>query len=268
VAIEQQSAEQYWQQQLPPPTWGGWGGGSKKRMTTEVHTEDEMSPEYRAMVVQLMESQAYRELAAAHMFGYGLRFVPEKWLKFMVWHIQEEAEHYQAVAKMYHDFTGEDVEPKVAARLASKPVPFAESWMELAMAQFLFDRGGFWQLKEYDQCSFVPYRGVIQKIVKEEAGHQGLGEKIVVEQCQSGRFEDVKQPLFEKWLRLGMLSFGRPGTPGNQFAIENGLKKRDSGECMRDFVDDIRPAVRAAGLRFPDPASLHMEIPAGMDWSV
>jgi len=63
-------------------------------MTGEIHREEEMSPEYRAMVVQLMESQAYRELAAAHMFGYGLRFVPEKWLKFMVWHIQEEAEHY------------------------------------------------------------------------------------------------------------------------------------------------------------------------------
>jgi 1,2-phenylacetyl-CoA epoxidase catalytic subunit len=108
---------------------------------------------------------------------------------------------------------------------------------------------------------------VIQKIVKEEAGHQELGEKIVVELCQSGEHERDKQPLFEKWLRLGLLSFGRPGTPGNRFAIEQGLKKRDSGECMKDFVEDIRPAVRAAGLRFPDPATLRMELPADMDWS-
>jgi len=236
-------------------------------MTGEIHREEEMSPEYRAMVVQLMESQAYRELAAAHMFGYGLRFVPDRWLKFMVWHIREEAEHYEAVAKMYRDFTGDDVEPAVRKRLAGKPVPFAESWMELAMAQFLFDRGGFWQLKEYDQCSFVPYRGVIQKIVKEEAGHQGLGEKIVVDDCRSGAFDDVKQRLFEKWLRIGLLSFGRPGTPGNAFAIGHGLKKRDSGECMKDFVADIRPAVKAAGLRFPDPAALQMELPVDMDWS-
>ena len=235
-------------------------------MTGEVHRQEDMSPEYRSMVVQLMESQAYRELAAAHMFGYGLRFVPEKWLKFMVWHIQEEAEHYQAVAKMYRDFTGEDVEPKVRERLAGKPVPFAESWMELAMAQFLFDRGGFWQLKEYDQCSFVPYRGVIQKIVKEEAGHQGLGEKIVVELCGSREHDAVKQPLFEKWLRIGLLSFGRPGTPGNAFAIAHGIKKRDSGACMQDFVDDIRPAVRSAGLRFPAPASLNMELPGDIRW--
>jgi 1,2-phenylacetyl-CoA epoxidase catalytic subunit len=234
----------------------------------EVERADEMSPEYRQMVVQLMQSQAYRELAAAHMFGYGLQFVPDKWMKFMVWHIQEETEHYQAVARMYREFTGQEVEPAVRGRLADKPVPFAESWFELAMAQFLYDRGGFWQLKEYDQCSFLPYRGVIQKIVKEEAGHQDLGEKIVVELCRSGRHQDVKQPLFEKWLRLGLLSFGRPGTAGNRFAIEQGLKKRDSAECMKDFVQDIRPAVKASGLRFPDPSALRMELPQDIDWSV
>ena len=237
-------------------------------MAAEMTRAEEMSPEYRATILQLMESQAYRELAAAHMFGYGLRFVPEKWLRFMVWHIKEETDHYEAVAKMYREFTGESVEPVVQKRLAGKPVPFAESWFELAMAQFLYDRGGFWQLKEYDACTFVPYRGVIQKIVKEEAGHQELGEKIVVEMCQSGGHQDVKQPLFEKWLRIGLLSFGRPNTPGNRFAIENGIKKRDSGACMQDFVDDIKPAVKAAGLHFPAPAALAMELPAGLDWSL
>jgi 1,2-phenylacetyl-CoA epoxidase catalytic subunit len=236
-------------------------------MSVEVLRQEDMSPEYRKMVVQLMESQAYRELAAAHMFGYGLRFVPDKWLKFMVWHIREESEHYEAVARMYQEFTGGPVEPVVRERLAGKPVPMAESWIELAMAQFLYDRGGFWQLKEYELCSFVPYRGVIQKIIQEEAGHQGLGEKIVVEDCRSGRYDAVKQPLFEKWLRIGLLSFGRPGTPGNRFAIEHGLKKRDSGECMKDFVADIRPAVREAGLRFPEPQQLQMELPADVDWS-
>jgi len=237
-------------------------------MSTEILRKEDMSAEYRQMVIQLMESQAYRELAAAHMFGYGLQYVPDQWLRFMVWHIREEAEHYEAVAKMYKEFTGEEVERVVRERLAARPVPMAESWIELAMAQFLYDRGGFWQLKEYEDCSFVPYRAVIQKIVKEEAGHQNLGERIVVEQCQSGRFDGEKQALFERWLRIGLLSFGRPGTPGNRYAIEHGLKKRDSGACMKDFVDDIRPAVRSAGLRFPDPAALRMELPADVDWSV
>ena len=153
-------------------------------------SKSEMDAKMIATLTQMMESQAYRELAAAQMFGFGLQFVPElKWLKFMSWHIREEMEHYEVVVRLYKDFTGESVEPHVNARLGKKPIDFAQSWFELAMAQFLYDRGGFWQLREYEQCAYVPYREIIQKILKEEAGHQGLGERIVVELCRSGRFD-------------------------------------------------------------------------------
>ena len=54
------------------------------------------------------------------------------------------------------------------------------------MAQFLYDRGGFWQLKEYEECSFLPYRKVVEKIIEEERGHQSLGERIVVELVKTG----------------------------------------------------------------------------------
>jgi 1,2-phenylacetyl-CoA epoxidase catalytic subunit len=234
---------------------------------TEYSSRADMPERYARTLDQMMKSQAYRELAAAHMFGHGLKYVPElKWLKFMTWHIREEMEHYEVVAKMYRDFAGESVEPWVNARLADKPLEFAESWFELAMAQFLYDRGGFWQLQEYEDASFAPYRETIRKIIAEEKGHQGLGERIVVELCQTGAFDDVKQALFEKWFRYGMLSFGRPGGEGNAYAISVGLKKRDSGEVMRDFVNDIRPAVKASGLSWPaDPG---LEVPADLDWSL
>ncbi|HEV8319987.1 MAG TPA: Phenylacetic acid catabolic protein [Myxococcota bacterium] len=230
---------------------------------------EDMPERYRTTLEQMMKSQAYRELAAARMFGHGLQYVPAlKWHKFLVWHIGEETEHYAAVAKMYERFTGESVEPWVNARLADKPVPFATSWFELAMAQYLYDRGGFWQLQEYENCTFPPYREVIGKIIEEERGHQGLGEKLVVELAQTGAFDDVKQPLFERWLRIGLLSFGRPHTEGNRYAIAVGLKKRDSAECFRDFLADVKPAMRAAALHFPAPAALEMDLPADLDWSL
>ena len=143
----------------------------------------ELDDRYYQTLVQMMASQAYRELAAAQMFGYGLQFVPElRWLKFMTWHIREEMEHYEDVVKMYQAFTGESVEPTVNARLQQKPIEFAQSWYELAMAQFLYDRGGFWQLREYEDCTFIPYRKVIHKIIKEEKGTRSLeSERIVVE---------------------------------------------------------------------------------------
>lgn len=227
-----------------------------------------MTDEYRKTLVQMMESQAYRELAAAQLFGYGLQFVPAlKWVKFISWHITEEVQHYEAVAKMYREFAGESVEPVVHKRLQEKPIPFAQSWFELAMAQFLYDRGGFWQLKEYEECSFVPYREVIRKIIAEEEGHQNQGERIVVDLCQTGQFEKEKQATFAKWLRLGLLSFGRPNSAGNRYAIGQGLKKRDSGAVMQDFVNDIKPAIAKAGLKFPPPQELNMELPADLNWA-
>jgi ring-1,2-phenylacetyl-CoA epoxidase subunit PaaA len=238
-------------------------------MVDATATPDAMDDRYRETLVQMMRSQAYRELAAAQMFGYGLQFVPElKWIKFMSWHIQEEVEHYQDVAKMYQSFTGESVEPWVNARLANKPIDFATSWYELAMAQFLYDRGGFWQLQEYEDCSYAPYQKTITKIIKEESGHQELGEKIVIELTQTGAFDDIKQPLFDKWFKQGMLSFGRPKTEGNAYAMRVGLKKRDSGAVMQDFVNDIKGAVRDCGLQFPAPAAIGLECPDDLDWSV
>jgi 1,2-phenylacetyl-CoA epoxidase catalytic subunit len=232
-------------------------------------TREEMPERFRDTLEQMMKSQAYRELAAARVFGHGLQFVEEaRWLKFMVWHIGEETEHYLAVARMYERFAGTPVDPWVTQRLSQKPVPFAQSWLELAMAQFLYDRGGFWQLQEYEHCAFPAYREVIGKIIDEERGHQGLGERIVVELCQTGRFEDAKQPLFERWLKLGMLSFGRPHSEGSRYAVSVGLKKRDSGEVMQDFLNDIKPAVRNCGLAFPPPERLEMEFPASLDWAV
>jgi len=220
-------------------------------MLTYQRRED-MPERYVQTLDQMMKSQAYRELAAARMFGHGLQYVAEgRWLKFMVWHIREETEHYFAVADMYRRFSGESVEEWVNARLAERPVPFAASWFELAMAQFLYDRGGFWQLQEYEECSYPPYREVIQKIIQEERGHQSLGEKIVVELCQSGAHEVEKQPLFERWLRQGLLSFGRPETEGSRYAVSVGLKKRDARAVARDFLADIAPAVAACGLVVP-----------------
>ena len=236
----------------------------------EFTSKSELDPRYYQTLCQMMQSQAYRELAAAQMFGFGLQYVPAlRWLKFMTWHIREEMEHYEDVVKMYADVTGDSVEPVVHERLKQKPIAFAQSWYELAMAQFLYDRGGFWQLREYEECSFLPYRKTIAKIIKEEKGHQALGERIVVELTATGAFDGEKQPVFEKWLRQGLLSFGRPDTDGARYAISVGLRKRDPGPVMQDFLDDIKPAVKACGLEFPTMEAIGIvPPPGGLDLSL
>ncbi len=69
----------------------------------------------------------------------------------------------------------------------------------------------------------------------------------------------MKQPIFERWLRLGLLSFGRPETEGSHYAIDVGLKKRDARAVMADFLADIQPAVAAGGLTVPPLADVGIE---------
>lgn len=230
--------------------------------TAECREEDR----YFQTLVKMMQGQAYREMAAAQLFGYGLALVPDlRLLEHFVWQIREETEHYKDVARMYLDFTGESIEPSVHARLATRPIPFVQSFYELAMAQFLYDRGGYWQLSEYTESSYVPYRQLVQKIIREERGHQLLGEQLIIELTLAGHHEDEKQADFERWLKQGLLSFGRPNTEGAKYAVRVGLRKRDPAMVMQDYLHDIRPTALACGLVVPPLAKLGIDAPESVD---
>jgi 1,2-phenylacetyl-CoA epoxidase catalytic subunit len=227
----------------------------------------EREPRYRDTVVQMLRSQAWRELSAAQLFGHGLQFVSDlRSLKFISRHVQEETEHYVAVAELYQKHMGESIEPWVQEKLATKPIPWASSFLELGIAQWLYDRGGFWQLREYEESSWAPYREVVGKIVTQEEGHQYHGQNIAVPLIRQEKDRGKVQRLFEGWLRQGLICLGRPGSEGNQYAVSVGLKKRDSADCIKDYVKDILPAVREAGLRLPPKDRLAVDLPDDIEW--
>ncbi len=49
--------------------------------TRKIHSPDEMTPEYKKMVTQLLESQGVREFMAANIFSDALKFIPPLRLK-------------------------------------------------------------------------------------------------------------------------------------------------------------------------------------------
>ena len=226
-------------------------------------------PRYRETVIQMLRSQAWRELSAAQLFGHGLQFVTDlRTLKFITRHIQEETDHYAAVAELYQKATGESIEPWVAAKLATRPIPWSSSFLELGIAQWLYDRGGFWQLREYEESSWAPYKEVIGRIVDQEEGHQVHGQNIAVPLIRKEKDREKVQRIFSDWLRQGLICLGRPYSEGNKYAISVGLKKRDSAECIKDYVKDILPAVREAGLTLPPRGQLGVDLPDDIEWPV
>ena len=227
--------------------------------------EAERSDRYMKTVRTLVLTQGWRELLTAELFADALKYVPTlAGKKLIARHVGEEIEHYELCDALYRELGG-DLWSDVHARIARHPWPPIESWPDLAMFQFLNDRAATFQLVEYRRCSYAPYAKIVNRILEEEEGHVGFGESVVKTACREGEAgRREAQHLFDKWLPLCLMVFGRPGTPGNRYAIEAGLKARDSGDVMRDYIDDLRPAMAECGLRFPAAEQLAVELPPGL----
>ncbi|MEW6299925.1 MAG: Phenylacetic acid catabolic protein [Thermodesulfobacteriota bacterium] len=233
----------------------------------KVYSPREMTPEYKQLVMQLLESQGVREFMAANIFSDAFKYVPSLRLKkLLATQVVEELEHYEETVRLYRDVGG-DLERVVEQKVRKYGgVPYVRSWLELAVCQFLYDRAGEFHLAEYRNCSYVPYAEIVGKILAEEEEHEGFGERVMVEACQNPEYRAQVQQLFNKWLPFSLTSFGRPGTPGNRYAIAVGLKTRDSGEVMQDFINDIKPGMVKCGLVFPP--ELGVETPPSLDLSL
>ncbi|HEX3699026.1 MAG TPA: Phenylacetic acid catabolic protein [Polyangia bacterium] len=222
-------------------------------------------PRFRATVDRLLQGQAYRELGAARLFEHGAALAPDahQRARFAA-HANEERAHHRAVIDVWARFAAAPaavVEARAEDRLARLPLPPARSWFALAMAQFLFDRAGLWQLREYAACSFAPYRALVADILADERDHQDSGAEAIVALCAAGHHESEKDAVFTRWLAVALRSFGRPGSDGDGYAVTVGLKRRSAAAVMGDFVADILPTVRRAGLVFPAPHTLNVILP-------
>jgi len=221
--------------------------------TRTIRSRQEMDQKYFDTLVRLIRSQGYRELAAATVFAEALHLVPGlAFKKKVVQHVNEEMEHFEVCCEIYAEIGAGDLEQVASAILdEKKPIPRIESFLELGIAQFLYDRASAFQLREYENCSFDPYCRIVGKILEEEEGHESFGAEIMVEHSRDASSRARMQEIFNKWLAVSLRSFGRPGTPGNRYAIQMGLKTRDSAAVAQEYLDGLRPVMRLSGLVFP-----------------
>jgi 1,2-phenylacetyl-CoA epoxidase catalytic subunit len=206
----------------------------------------------------MIRSQGYRELAAATVFAEALHLVPSvKFKRQVAQHVHEEIEHFEVCCQLYGEIGAGDLDAVCTAILREKaPVPPIGSFLELGVAQFLYDRASAFQLREYENSSFDPYCRVVGKILEEEEGHESFGAEIMIEHGRDPEQRARLQEYLDKWLAVSLKSFGRPGTEGNQYAISVGLKTRDSAAIAQEYLDSLKPVMRMAGLGFPSREDL------------
>ena len=103
----------------------------------------------RPLLLSMLRSQTYRELAAVQMLQAALAFVPETMRERVVHQQEEEQAHLTAALRLWQELTGEPTEvllEQARTRMEQNPLPAVRSALDVAMAQFVFNRAGYFQL--------------------------------------------------------------------------------------------------------------------------
>ncbi|MGE5140806.1 MAG: Phenylacetic acid catabolic protein [Rudaea sp.] len=239
-----------------------------------VERPEDMTPEYRENLINLLYMQADSELAGA--LGY-VPCVPlspnvEEYLASSMI-VKDEFRHARVVFKLLENL-GEDVDAHVrqydytmrlkddnadigAQRAGADkrvnifyyPIP---TWTDFVMFNFCMDRGAGHQLEDSLQATYRPWARVLEGIFKEEKFHIAHGDNWVKRLAQNPKTHDDTQAALNKWYPRTMNIFGRANSPKNKIYREIGLKKRDNDEVRKAFAQEVLDRCKENGLIVPD----------------
>jgi 1,2-phenylacetyl-CoA epoxidase catalytic subunit len=137
-----------------------------------------------ARLRQILENQGYRELISAHLFATGVPLAPTIDDKQMLAnHAREELHHFEVVSTRYEDLGGQRLFETVSPRTHDAPVP--RSWLETAVAGYLFDRAVAIQLLAYKKLGDPRLDAVVDEILEHEHEHQAAAETAFLDECRS-----------------------------------------------------------------------------------
>jgi ring-1,2-phenylacetyl-CoA epoxidase subunit PaaA len=247
----------------------------KIRTGTRLESPDEMTPEYRELLVHLMTMQADSELAGGYGYVPWITKAPTVEEKHVVAQIvKDELRHAAVMYGLLADL-GFDVDRHVRAhdevftmrieatadigttRITSdKRVNIfyypIETWADFVFFNFCMDRGAGHQLEDVRACSYGPWARAIEGIFKEEKFHIRHGEYWVRKLAEDAATRAEAQATFEKWYIRTMNIFGRPGSPKNQRYRELRLKVRDNDEVRQAFAREVSALCAGFGLTVPE----------------
>jgi 1,2-phenylacetyl-CoA epoxidase catalytic subunit len=133
---------------------------------------------------QILENQGYRELISAHLFATGVPLAPTIDDKQMLAnHAREELHHFEVVSTRYEDLGGQRLFETVSPRTHDAPVP--RSWLETAVAGYLFDRAVAIQLGAYKKLGDSRLAELVDEILEHEHEHQAAAESALLDECRS-----------------------------------------------------------------------------------
>lgn len=225
-----------------------------------------LDEESRALLRRIIESQAARQLAAIDILGHSLRYLSD--IEAMCWFADElvaDVRVFREVDQLHSSLGWTGIEQVV--REKRERVPFPASRQEFGLCWYLLESAERVSMGAYVDSISGEFAAVARSYIAQHSVGGRHEEERFAEFCADRTNLPHAQQMFNKWLRVTLLSLGRPGTPGDARAVQLGLRSRPVAAVVRDYLAAIQQYRQRCGLAMPDAAALGVELPPAADAS-
>lgn len=225
-------------------------------------TVAELDEESRGLLKRVLEGLAYRELGLFNVRGHGLKFLNEIDDKLkLVGELELALRQFREIERMYSVLGHKGVVSLVRDKI--ERIPYPTSRMELALSLFVAEQASRASMSAYHDSSCIELEAFCRRRMESLPSRELPEDPLFVEFCAEPGNRAHAQQLFNRWLAIGLVALGRPGTRGDARAVALGLRGKHTAAIAREFLDELGPFLARTGLALPPAATLGVELPPG-----
>lgn len=204
---------------------------------------------------------AWRARALANALGHGLKRCPDVGSAHGVARRLDAA---LALARAFlpacESFGVSDPEGVVAARLAAEPVPWPESWAELAIADVVMGIAGELALDAVRDSSRRELAAAAGAV---EWPASAFGVDALQELAGDARNRPCLQLLVDRWVPVAAHALGRPDSTAEPELLADRIKRTPAASGLRHLRERLAESLAAMGLGLPEADRAGIRWPAG-----
>jgi ring-1,2-phenylacetyl-CoA epoxidase subunit PaaA len=225
-----------------------------------IERSEEMTESYKKSLINILLVQADTELMSAPAYYMAARKAPTINTRISALAIiQDELGHAHIAYRLLEDL-GQDKEHLIYGRKPNEfknPYGFdqpLESWLELVVANALFDRAGIVLLGDaFHHTSYGPWKRALAKVDKEEFFHLRHGEVWMKRLAQAGGEVRAQLQRAVDWMfPTGAEWFGLPDTMKHHNSqLDFRLKGKTNDQLRQEWLKAVVPLCQECDLQIP-----------------
>lgn len=245
----------------------------------------ELPPEYKAALIDLLSFQADSEFAGGQRVSENMRLAPRPEEAFRLakkameefghawycWGVLESLGLDVNIRVRHLIENPRDPDPAVVKIINGfryeNWTPLFEDWADVAMFSTIVTPAAVAFLGQYRESSYFPWRRVSERIWQEENGHLGFGiwaaRRIIQYDGEQG-FQKL-QAAVPKFIRMGLGFSGRPPEGSYSFSLyqELGLKLKSAETLKHEYMELVAVRLEDLGLQVPSAVEPDYDMRAG-----